>query len=110
MKLGPIIGGMNNLASDTTLPEGTARNVVNADVSNTGRARRRKGTTKVLSCVNARGAYSCPAGAYFVEGASLKKFNGSDPATTLYMGITGTRFAWEYFNGCVYCSDGVVTK
>ena len=47
MQLGPMPAGMNNRAADHSLPEGTARNIVNADVDAAGRLRRRAGLTKI---------------------------------------------------------------
>lgn len=101
-------GGMNNKQPSHALPEGTVRNIVNADVDDLGFIRRRRGVTKVLSCIDSKDGYNCPLGSYFIDGIALKKFNGEDEPTTLYTGINGTEFSWEYFNGVLYFSDNLV--
>ena len=105
--LHPFSGGMNNRAQEARLPEGFVRNAVNADFVGES-LRRRKGLTKVLSCVNSKAGFSCPLGRFFVEGPFLKKFNANNTATTLYAGITGTHCTYDYFNDVLYFSDGVV--
>jgi len=110
VRLGPFPRGMNNKTSDHDLPEGTVRNAVNVDFTNSGKARRRKGSaTKVYSGFP-KGGYSCAEGVFFVENGSLKQFNSDNTATTLCSGILGTTYAWDCFNGAVYFSDGIVCK
>lgn len=107
---GPWPGGMNTRQADHALPPGTVRNAVNADIDSAGWLRRRAGYTKVLAGVNTRGGYSCPLGTYFVQGGKLLKLNDDDSATELCSGILGDEITYEYFNGAVYFSDGLVTK
>ena len=83
MQLGPVPAGMNNRAADHSLPEGTARNIVNADVDAAGRLRRRAGLTKVYPGVDVRDGYSCPAGELFVESNNLMQLNADNTATRL---------------------------
>ena len=110
ISLGPWPDGMNNRQPDYALPPNTLRNAVNADIDRAGRARRRQGYTKVFSGVSTRGGYSCPAGAFFVQGSKLMRLNADNTAATLYDGVVGEYAAYEYFNGTVYFSDGVVNK
>lgn len=116
VNLGPWPAGMNNRAADHALPVSkygrvvAVRNAVNVDVDSEGGLRRREGLTKVRSGVGTRGGYSCPLGAYFVEGTKLFRLNADDSATELADGILGDTITYEYFNGSVYFSDGLVTK
>ena len=104
MQLGPVPAGMNNRAADHSLPEGTARNIVNADVDAAGRLRRRAGLTKVYPGVDVRDGYSCPAGEFFVESNNLMQLIADNSATRLQHGIVGP-LAYHYMLGRVYMSD-----
>jgi hypothetical protein len=95
---------MNNRAADHSLPEGTARNIVNADVDAAGRLRRRAGLTKVYPGVDVRDGYSCPAGEFFVESNNLMQLIADNSATRLQHGIVGP-LAYHYMLGRVYMSD-----
>ena len=104
MQLGPLTQGMNNLAADHSLPEGAARNIVNADVDTVGRLRRRAGLTKVYPGVDVRDGYACPVGEFFVESNNLMQLNAGNTATRLQHGIVGP-LAYHYMLGRVYMSD-----
>ena len=106
IKLGPFLG-MNNITPDHAVPKGFVRNIVNADVKG-GKVSRRGGETKVYSALKPKGGFSCPAGSYFIEKGYIKKFLGTT-ASTIYTGINGTEYAWNYLNGVVYFSDGIVS-
>lgn len=108
MQLGPVPAGMNNRAADHSLPEGAARNIVNADVDTFGRLRRRAGLTKVYPGVDVRDGYSCPAGEFFVESNNLMQLNAGNTATRLQHGIIGP-LAYHYMLGRVYMSDSRLT-
>lgn len=108
--LGPFPLGMNNKQKDSRLPAGAARNIVNADIDVQGNVSRRKGSTKVYNGLGVKGGFDCPSGEYFLEGNTIRKLNADDTSTVLFTGLTGTGCAWDYFNGIVYFSDGVVTK
>jgi len=84
MRLGPFPEGMNNRSTDHALPNGTVRNAVNADFDNEGKAKRRKGATKVYSALGSKGGFSCPVGEFFVEGMDLKKLNANNTNPVLF--------------------------
>lgn len=115
--LGPWSKGMNNRAADHALPISTrenpgnaCRNAVNVNFDNQGKGKRRDGMTKVLSLLNGKNSFSCEIGCYFIDGMDLKKFNPADnTGTVIYTGVTGTEYAFDYYNGTVYFSDGVVS-
>ena len=113
--IGPWTKGMNNRAEDHALPMSTredpgdsCRNAVNVDFDNTGKGKRRKGMTKVYSATMPKGGFSCPAGMFFVESGMLKKFTGSSAVDLCP--VAGDVFAYEYHNGIVYFSEGLVCK
>jgi hypothetical protein len=106
--LGPWPGGMNNRQPDYALPAGTVRNAVNADFDAVGFVRRRSGYSKVYAGAGLRSGFSCPAGTFFAEANSLKQLNDDNTAAVVAP-IFGDHVAYEYFNGVVYYSDGVVT-
>lgn len=99
---------MNNLASDHSLPEGSVRNIVNADVDELGRIRRRKGLNRVYAGVGVRDGFSCPVGELFVEAGVLNRLNADNTATPLLSGMIGC-VTYHHLNGVVYMSDGLRT-
>lgn len=110
--IGPWPKGMNNMIEDHVANSSEIpllRNAVNIDFNNIGMARRRKGLRKVISAIDPRNGFSCPAGAYFVENGCLKIFNANQPATTIYQGIYGQTCTFDYLNGLVYFSDGLIS-
>ena len=103
--------GINNRASDRTLPEEAVRNAVNVDFISDTELRSRKGMVKVYSALSTKSGYSCPLGLYFVEGPVLKKFNpANNTASTVLTGIAAGHCAFEYFDGVLYFSDGVISR
>ena len=110
VRYGPWPKGMNNRQPDYALPDGTLRNAVNADIDNAGLIRRRAGYEKVYGNTDLRGGYSCPLGAYFIQGTKLCKLNDDNTATPLFDGVFGPTPTYAYFNDTVYFSDGLITK
>ena len=107
MDLGPFPRGINNRARNHSVPAGSLRNAINADIDAEGNARRRKGMTKVVSGLTCRDAFGCPSGQFYVDGTTLKQFTGS-AASDIYAGPTGSSGAFCWQDGVVYFSDGVV--
>jgi len=106
---GPFPKGMNNRALDHEIPEGAVRNAVNGDFDQAGKFRTRAGYLKKYSGNFLRNGFSCPAGAFLIEGNTLKKVtvvSGVPTMSTLYKGITGSPCAWLYHESTVYFSDG----
>ena len=106
--LNPWGKGMNNRAAVRNLPDETVRNAVNVNFGPEDQIVCRSGMEKVLSAINPQGGFSCPMGQYFVEGFCLKQFNADNTATTLYAGVLGSTYAFDYENDVVYFSDGVI--
>jgi len=103
---GPFPKGMNNKTADYDLPDGTVRNIVNADITDSGTARQRAGLTKVYSGLALKGGYK----GYFIEGGDLCYLNDNFTKTILISGLTGTEFCFCYQTGKVYFSDGVINR
>lgn len=116
IKSGPWPVGMNNRVQDYALPTGkdgrviALRNAVNVDVDDAGLLDRRSGYAKSYAGIATHSGFSCGLGTFFVEGATLKKLNADNTATTLFVGVTGKQCSYEEFNNIVYFSDGVISK
>lgn len=118
--LGPFPGGINNRAQRGRLPtskEGMplfARNANNMVFNNEGNAFSIFGPEQVISGTRMRDGYSCPSGAFFRDGSTIKSFykdeSGQEQASSICSGIIGGRIAWAHFKGTVYFSDGNVCK
>lgn len=110
IKLGPWPDGVNNRQEDYALPPNTLRNAINVDIDSAGRVKRRVGYQKVFSGVSLRGGYSCPAGVFFVEAGSLMQLLDNNTSVAVLAGVTGDEFAYEFFDGVLYFSDGTITS
>lgn len=108
--LGPFPGGINNRQPNHALPEGTLRNAVNARIDNSGHLSRRSGIALVYPGLNLRDGFDCPLGVLFREGSSIKRFNSDNTSTELFGGVVGNSCTFEYLNGVIYFSDGIITK
>lgn len=108
--LGPFPAGMNNRAPVHNLPPGSVRNAVNVDFHSGGIVTTRKGLTKVYNGVGLTCGFGCPLGEFFKEGSSLKRWLADNTAETIFEGLTGDYVAYEYVDGFVLFSDGVVCK
>lgn len=106
MDLGPFPGGIDNKSKAHSLKSGSVRNAVNADIDADGRARRRKGMARSYAGVAIKGGFGCAAGQFFIEGTTLKKFNGSSPPDSILTSVLGDYCAYEYLDGIIYFSDG----
>src|SRR5574343_185518 len=76
-------GGMNMLAPDYALPDGTARDVTNLDVTNEGVLRTRKGyaSMPVAAGVRCHSLYGASAFMLHADGANLKRTTASGTET-----------------------------
>lgn len=114
--MGPWPAGINNRRPEYSLDIDqygkivALRNAVNVDLDTAGNARRRSGYTRVIGGAATRCGFSCDAGTFYVDGVTLMRLNDDDTATALFNGIAGEVVSYEYFNGVVYLSDGIVTK
>lgn len=110
IKLGPWPAGMNNVAPDHALPTSkygrviALRRAVNVDINDTGKVRRRKGSTAAVPLTGAHSLWRDAAGgdAYVIVGDTLRRFDGSGAATIgTIPGITAPA-AYVKARGSVY--------
>lgn len=118
--IGPWKNGIDNRLPEYSIPQelkarpGEAavsamlRNAVNVDLDNTGRARSRRGLTRVYDGVGTHSVYACPLGTFFVEAGVLKKLTAANSAQAVVPGIVG-KVAYEYVNGTMYFCDSLDT-
>jgi len=108
--LGPFPHGMNNRQPSHALPVGTARNSVNGVFDNLGKFHRRGGLTKVYSGMGLSNGYRCELGRFFVENGQLRRLLPNNTSEVICEGILGSDLTYNYFNGTLYFSDGLVNK
>lgn len=107
-----ISGGKNNVARETELPKGSARELLNADLSNSGGISRRQGYTKVYDAGSdsVHSLFSSKLHTVFVQAASLRKLNQDYTATVLSSGIDPNLYmSYAEVNNRIYFSNGVDT-
>lgn len=102
--LGKFPLGKNNIAKETSLPEGSLRDAINVDIDNSGKPRLREGYKLLYSGINISSLYKN----YFKEGSYLKYLNEDNTADILVTGITN-KIAYTEFNERIYFTDGVTT-
>lgn len=69
---GPFPEGMDNIAPDYAIPDGRVRSVVNADITDGGNIKRRKGFVQVAAATNITSAWDNRKEFYFVDDGTLK--------------------------------------
>lgn len=103
--------GMNNIAPDFALPDGSLRNAVNVDVFDSGMLRRRKGYTEAVAGTDCHSLWATDNGdALFVQGDNLYRLqytSGAWSTTSLGTGYRGRRMWYVNLNGETYFSNGV---
>ena len=101
--LGKFQKGINSVAPDTDLPEGSLTSALNVDLDKEGNVYRRKGYTQIYSGSGIHSLYA----KYFVEGSELKDLDG----TIIQTGLSLSKFlAWETVLGEHYYSDGSILR
>jgi len=104
VKLGPFTAGMNNIADESSLPEGSLRKAMNVDIDDAGNVRRRKGFTQVYSGTDIHSLHE----GYFVEGTDLKYIDGAFNVTTQATGLSGERISICNLNDEYIFADSTV--
>jgi len=103
VNLGKFSAGINNVAPDTDLPEGSLVTATNVDLDKEGNVYSRKGYTKVYSGSNIHSLFK----GYFVEGSELRDISG----TVYDTGLSASHsLAWDTILGEQYYSDGTFLK
>jgi hypothetical protein len=111
--VGPWPKGIDNRSPVYAMPEDAVRNAVNVDFARSGHVQRRQGYTLYIGLPSPHSLWACPKGIYAASFGTLYRqvaSDGDEEFAPVLSGLTGDRIAYEYFNGDVFLSDGVVTK
>ncbi len=98
--------GINNVLPPERLPHQALRGAVNVDIDQSGRSRRRKGFTKLLSGTNIHSIWSNGETMLYAEGNELKDFSGGVIRSDLTI---DSRVSYVDVAGQIYYTDGQVT-
>jgi hypothetical protein len=90
VRLGPFPQGMNNVAPDHALPEGSFRDAVNLDITNSGTLKRRGGYTEALAGSNIVSAWGDGVDAYCVDGTTMYSLTASPTGTLTKTAVTNS--------------------
>lgn len=98
--------GMDNIHEDIELPHDVLRRAINTDVLDSGRLRRRKGSSLSLSSADAHSLWSDGAQAYFVASNTLRKFleNGTSTAVGSFA-VGDNRVSYVKANADIYLTS-----
>lgn len=99
--LGKFTKGKNNVAKETSLPEGSLREAINVDIDDVGNARRREGYELLYSGSDIDSLYKN----YFREGSSLKYLN-DDNTASIVTSVAKYKISYTKINELIYCTDG----
>lgn len=99
--------GFDNLRADFELPEGALRNAVNVDILDSGKVRRRKGSTELDDSAAAHSLWSNGSTMLYGSNGALKRWENSDTATTLTSGLTDRPITFTEAGLDIYWSNGV---
>lgn len=105
-------GGKNNVAKETELPKGSVRELLNADLSNSGEISRRRGYTKIYDAGSeaVHSLFSSKLHTVFCQDTTLRKFNQDYTATLLKTGINPNNLmSYTEVNNQIYYSNAVDT-
>lgn len=100
--------GVNNIAPEHASPDGSVRAAINMDFHDSGKARRRKGLTKVSGAA-AHSLWSDGTTALFVEARNLKRLNPDYTGTVLHADVGDGVMQYLSVAGEIYYSNGVVS-
>ena len=98
--LGKFPFGMNNIAKETSLPEGSLREAINVDIDDAGNTRLREGYELLYSGSGIGSLYE----RYFREGTELKYLNDDNTATVV-TNVEG-KVRYTKLNERIYYTDG----
>lgn len=104
--------GVDNIHTDYELPQDALRRAVNVDIFDSGKTRRRRGSTLRTALVGAHSLWSDPtlAEAYYVAGTTLYSITKNMVSTAIVTGLMpGRPVAYLYLNGEVFWSNGIAT-
>ncbi len=88
--------GMDNIHQDYELPHDVLRRAVNTDIMDSGRLRRRRGSSQALALSGAHSLWSDGASAYVVQNNTLRRFYPNGTSASLGAFNAGTNRASYY--------------
>jgi hypothetical protein len=98
--------GMNNILADHELPTDVLRAAVNVDVLDSGKVRRRKGSTQ-LSATATHSLWTNGSIALCYASGALNRLNANDSLTSLASGLSGRPISFTEAGLDIYWSDGI---
>ena len=99
--------GKNTVMKETDLPNGSARELLNVDLSNSGKPSRRRGFTSVYSGAAIHSLYSTKYHTFFCEGSELKQLNRDFTAAYVTTGLDpSVALSYTEVDGRVYYANG----
>lgn len=99
--------GKNTVNKETDLPAGSAREVLNVDLSNSGKPSRRRGFTSVYSGAGIHSLFSTKLYSFFCEGTELKQLNRDFTATSVRTGLDpSVALSYAEVDGRIYYANG----
>lgn len=108
--IGPFPLGANNLARETSVPRSQLREAVNVDLSDNGKARRRRGYTKLDDLTHATSLFGYDNRGFVLESDELLTFEIVDGAMTglspIVDGLQSGRLAHTLIEPDIFVSDG----
>lgn len=103
--LGPWGKGLNNVQPDANMPTDALRTVVNADIMDDGRVRRRVGLTEIESGA-VHSLWSDDEIVLYVKAGDLYRLMEDDTSILMRASVTGRTMQYESVNGNVYYANG----
>lgn len=104
--------GVDNIHADFELPQDALRDAVNVDIFDSGKLRRRRGSTLKTALTGGHSFWSDPrlSEAYYVAGTTLYSYSPQLTSAAVVTGLmAGRAVAYAYVNGEVFWSNGVVS-
>ncbi len=106
LKLGTFSDGVNNVSSEHSLSETTARVLRNVDVLADGKVKRRRGYQRVTSTTGAHSGFSHNGYVYYADGPSLFAWTPEFGAEAIADVTPDAPVVYEDINGFLYVTDG----
>lgn len=99
--------GKNTVAKETDMPDGSARELLNVDLTNSGKPSRRKGYTSVYSGAGIHSLVSTKQHSFFCEGTELKQLLPNFTATSVRSGLDpSVGLSYAEVDGRLYYANG----
>jgi hypothetical protein len=99
--------GKNTVKKETDLPDGSARELLNVDLTNSGKPSRRRGFTSIYSGAGIHSLFSTKPYSFFCEGTSLKQLHRDFTTTSVRTGLDpSVALSYAEVDGRIYYANG----